>query len=203
MYEASEPIITYDNIQDSALNLTKTNKALTELVMQKCKKVVDTSHDAERIVLMSAPAIDLIVLRLEDLGQKPRTPQAIDYESALLEAFDNADNELLTRCWNEMMIDGGWTFIQDGLSGPEYQPYAGERNGWLVKDMEKIAPTTAIENVMIEYVYTIDSWINRFTKTLYLNTTTQEWAKVFQVDIADKQAVADMTARIKKILMGE
>lgn len=98
---------------------------------------------------------------------------------------------------------GGWTYINDGVSSEEHQLYEGGRIGWLVRDLQKIAASTAIENVLMDYINIFDYWINRFTKTRFLNVSTEEWARVYPLDMADEQAVANMTIRLRKIRMGE
>lgn len=203
MYEALEPVITLDNIHESVLKLTKNNKDLAKLVKDKSLKVIDIRHDSEALKVMATPAMDVITKMLDALGQTPMIPDGIDYEGILLDVIYDAEDELLTLCWNESMLEGDWTFIKDGLSGPEFQPCTGERGGWLVRGPEKMCLSVAMENVLAGYIHLIDYWVNRFTKTLYLNTTTEEWAQVFQIDLDDKTAVAEMTTHIRYVLMGE
>jgi hypothetical protein len=51
MHADSEPVITYENIHDSALKLTKANVPLRTLMTDRCQKVVDAASGGRHLQL--------------------------------------------------------------------------------------------------------------------------------------------------------
>lgn len=202
-YAAANPVTTNENNGESAIKLTRSDQALRELVKVKCQQVVRWSGENEETVAFSEPAIDIIVRNLKGETIPSGIPEGIEFEFPLWRALYDSDDELLARCWNEMMVEGGWKMVQDGVFEPDYEEQRGEKPGWMMRGVERISTQVVIDNLLIYYVAIIDLWIARFTKTLYLNTTTKEWAQAFGVDMSKKKKVKKMTSDLLYVLMGE
>jgi hypothetical protein len=104
--------------------------------------------------------------------------------------------------WNKTTLLGGWSFTNEGTPDPNRFSHWANRDGWLVKDTERISVDNAIDIMTANYVGFIDEWIHFFTKTIYLNTTTEEWVKVLQLDPTDHEMVEQRIKRVRRLLIG-
>lgn len=203
LLKATDPTVTIHNIQQVAQLFANTNPALSQLVRHKCHTFFNNLGLHESEEKNTIPAIQLIIGTLESLDEENGTPAGSYYEQELLRVLKQADNELLAKWWNEYDLLGGWTFTDQGTIDPTILPVFIYKHGWLVRGEERITLSLAIEQMLVCCMNEIEYWIHRYTKTIYVNTTTEEWTMVFHIDPTDHKAVERMYNQLKIALMGE
>lgn len=201
--ELTDPRVNLDNIQDVAQSLTQTNPNLAKLVHDKCHRFLAKHDYASSAEEMSIPAIQLIITGLEERHLGNPTPAGSYCEDELVQVLKVVDNEVLTAWWNGYSDYNGWTFTDQGTDDPNMHPFLKYRHGWLVRGEERITVSQAIGDILVASMKYIEYWIHRYTKTIFLNTTTEEWTMVFRIDPTDHKAVEQMHVQLRLILMGE
>ena len=203
LLKVTDPTITLHNIQDVAHTQAQTNVALAKLVHHKCHRFMTILDFGKSVQEMSIPSIHLIIESLENLYDENPTPAGSFYEEELVQVLKEADNELLTKWWNEYSAYGGWSFTDKGTDDPNMHPILKHKHGWFVRGEERITVSHAIEDMLESCMDYIEYWIHRYTKTIYLNTTTEEWTMTLHIDPTDHKAVEEMYLQLRLVLMGD